>query len=971
MDVPGALRHALADRYAIERELGHGGMATVYLAEDLRHHRIVAIKVLKPELGASLGAERFLREIETTAQLTHPHILPLLDSGSAAGLLFYVMPFVEGESLRDRLDREKQLPLEDALQIAREVADALSYAHGHGVIHRDIKPENILLESGHAVVADFGIARAVSAAGGERLTETGLAVGTPAYMSPEQAGGQPDLDGRSDLYSLGCVLYEMLGGEPPYIGLTPQIIVAKKLSEPVPQISVIRETVPPGIETVLGKALARTPADRYRTMEDFLRALAGAAEREPPSAVRPARRHRAVAAAGLILVLALATAAGALIRRAVRVRHARNELLPQIVRLFESQDYAAAYRLAAQARRDIPDDALLTRLWGEMSRFIAITSMPPGADVYMREYALPDAVWTLLGHTPMEAAQVPIGFFCWRFEKPGYRTVELASSGVVLPGASPDSGVRLVANGEQPEDMVRVGGGEVTLDVPGLFGVPPVRLQPYLLDRTEVTNRAFKAFVDSGGYERREFWHQPFVRDGRPVDYRDAMREFRDATGRPGPAGWEGGSYRAGAGDLPVGGISWYEAAAFAVFVRKELPTLFHWNHAAGTEFSGYILALSNFAGRGAARAGTYQGVGPFGTYDMAGNVREWVWNPQRASRYILGGAWDDESYLFNEADARSPWDRSPGNGVRLMRRLGPEPLPAAALANLVPEARPASAGTVRDEAYRLYTRIYAYDRSDLQPRVDRVDSSAEQWIVERVSYRAGYGGERMPALLFLPRNSRPPFQAVVFFPGSDALHSSSTEAIGTWSLEFLLASGRAVLYPVYEGTYGRGIALRDDNPDTSVGYRDYVVAWAKEFRRSVDYLTSRADLDSGRIAYYGVSWGASMAPVMLALEPRVKAAVLEGGGFWNLPTQPEADQRIFAPRVRAPTLMLNGRYDSFFPYATSQRPLFRLLGTPPDRKAHVVFETGHTTPRRETVREALDWLDRWLGRVTRRSESR
>jgi len=267
------LKLALADRYAIERELGQGGMATVYLARDLKHERAVALKVLKPELSAALGSERFLREIKTTAQLTHPHILPVLDSGAADGTLFYVMPYVEGESLRDRITREKQLPLEDALQITREVADALSYAHSHGVIHRDIKPENILLESGHAVVADFGIARAIAAAGTERLTETGLAVGTPAYMSPEQAAGDADLDGRSDLYSLGCVLYEMLSGETPYTGPTPQAILAKKLSEPLPRITVVRERVPAGVETALYKVLARTPADRWRTAADFAAAL--------------------------------------------------------------------------------------------------------------------------------------------------------------------------------------------------------------------------------------------------------------------------------------------------------------------------------------------------------------------------------------------------------------------------------------------------------------------------------------------------------------------------------------------------------------------------------------------------------------------------------------------------------------------------------------------------------------------------
>ncbi|HEX9218737.1 MAG TPA: serine/threonine-protein kinase, partial [Gemmatimonadales bacterium] len=212
------MRAALADRYTIERELGHGGMATVYLAQDLKHHRKVAIKVLEPELAAALGPERFLREIEIAAGLNHPHILPLYDSGEAATSLYYVMPYVEGETLRDRLKREGQLPLEDAVRITREVADALSYAHSHDVVHRDIKPENILFQAAHAVVSDFGIARAITAAAGASLTATGIAIGTPGYMSPEQGAASARVDERSDIYSLGCVLYEMLAGEPPFTG---------------------------------------------------------------------------------------------------------------------------------------------------------------------------------------------------------------------------------------------------------------------------------------------------------------------------------------------------------------------------------------------------------------------------------------------------------------------------------------------------------------------------------------------------------------------------------------------------------------------------------------------------------------------------------------------------------------------------------------------------------------------------------
>src|SRR5438067_12442417 len=228
-DLIARLQAALADRYTIERELGRGGMATVYLAQDRKHHRRVAIKVLKPELAAALGPERFLQEIEIAAGLTHPHILPLHDSGEATGLLYYVMPYVEGETLRNRLDRAGQLPVAEAVQITREVADALSHAHRHDVVHRDIKPENILLEAGHAVVSDFGIARAITAAAGGSLTGTGLALGQPGYMSPEQASGTDPIDGRSDVYSLGCVLYEMLAGEPPYTGPSAQIVISKRL----------------------------------------------------------------------------------------------------------------------------------------------------------------------------------------------------------------------------------------------------------------------------------------------------------------------------------------------------------------------------------------------------------------------------------------------------------------------------------------------------------------------------------------------------------------------------------------------------------------------------------------------------------------------------------------------------------------------------------------------------------------------
>jgi TolB-like protein/tRNA A-37 threonylcarbamoyl transferase component Bud32 len=295
IDPLDSLRAALEGRYAVERLIGQGGMATVYLAQDSRHDRPVAIKVLRPELAASLGADRFLREIRVAARLQHPNVLPLFDSGEAAGFLYYVMPFVEGESLRTRMDREEQLPLPDAIQLTCEIADALQCAHSHHIIHRDIKPENVLIQEGHALVADFGIARAVSQAGGDKLTETGMAVGTPHYMSPEQGLGGEHVDGRADQYSLACVFYEMLVGQPPFQGPNAMAILARHSMESVPSLQVVRHSIPDEVEDAVMRALEKTPADRFPTVRDFAEALCQAdlgptARRTSPRAIQAVRR---------------------------------------------------------------------------------------------------------------------------------------------------------------------------------------------------------------------------------------------------------------------------------------------------------------------------------------------------------------------------------------------------------------------------------------------------------------------------------------------------------------------------------------------------------------------------------------------------------------------------------------------------------------------------------------------------------
>ena len=370
---PAQLAAALADRYRLERKLGEGGMATVFLAEDLRHDRQVAIKLLRPELAAVIGAERFLAEIKTTAKLQHAHILPLFDSGEAGGQLFYVMPFVEGESLRDRLTREKQLPTADAVRIAGEVASALDYAHKQGVIHRDIKPENIMLSGGHALVADFGIALAASKAGGNRMTETGLSLGTPHYMSPEQATAERELDARSDVYALGCVLYEMLAGEPPFTGPSTQAIIARLMTEDPRPLSAVRRSVPPHVEAAVACALEKLAADRFATAGEFGAAIAGMGS---PTAgatalrgrgVKPAGNPRLTAALGGAALLGVALAAWGWLRPAPE-RPVRQYALA--LPKGEEMGAAIGLRLAIS-----PDGA----------RIVYVGPGPQGAQLWVRE----------------------------------------------------------------------------------------------------------------------------------------------------------------------------------------------------------------------------------------------------------------------------------------------------------------------------------------------------------------------------------------------------------------------------------------------------------------------------------------------------------------------------------------------------------------------------------------------------------
>jgi len=477
----------------------------------------------------------------------------------------------------------------------------------------------------------------------------------------------------------------------------------------------------------------------------------------------------------------------------------------------------------------------------------------------------------------------------------------------------------------------------------------------------EVTNAKFKEFVDAGGYRDPKYWRQAFRQNGSELSFDRAVAKFGDVTGRTAPASWQLGVYPTGQGEFPVSGVSWFEAAAYCESVGKALPTVPHWRRAAGFGLFTTILLHSNFAGAGPAPVGRYAGISPFGAYDMAGNVKEWVWNGAGDRRYVLGGSWNEPSYMFHDPDAQNPFLRDSHIGFRCAQYV--DPPPARTLAP-IPHSEPYHVGRspVDDKTFQIYQRRYAYDKTPLEAKTEYRDDKYEYWIKEKVTYRTVYG-ERMAAYLYLPRQAKPPYQAVMWAPGGYASFLPSSEgALPREEFAYLIRTGRAVLYPVYKGTYERRPA--EHGPNVT---REANVQFVKDIFQSLTFLESRADIDKQRIAYKGYSLGAWIGVMALAMEPRFKAGVLICGGLLSKPLDGELEQLNFAPRVHVPTLMVGGRDDFIRPPNVSQRPLFELLGTPASDKRLALFEGGHIPPMQGVMRETLEWLDKYLGSVGKR----
>ena len=680
---------------------------------------------------------------------------------------------------------------------------------------------------------------------------------------------------------------------------------------------------------------------------------------------QPNRARAGVIATGLFFAVGIAL--GAYWLSGADERWAKNIALPLIEQSLADNDLEQAYALSLEIRDRLPDTDLLEPYWNRFTWRVSIPSDPPGATVYRRAYDDPAAPWVRLGETPIQEARVPRRYSLFRFELHGHdnliRTFGGAHAGThtISPLSDWDSlrflvppyDVVLEPSAAAPSPFTRVPGNHLALDG------DVVQLADFRIGRHEVTNREFREFVNAGEYKRRDRWEHEFHRDGQVVGWENAMAEFVDSTGRPGPSTWVGGTFPAGEDNYPVGGISWYEAAAYARFAGFELPTLHHWRRAHAAAGFTWQITASNVDKDGPSPVGRFNGIGWTGTEDMLGNIREWCLNALGDERVIVGGSWGDLSYAVIDTirlpAALPPFDRSPQNGMRLAATNDSRQVREASRKSIRARELITAPAIASDEAFDVMLRSFDYSGDPLNAKIEE-SFVVDGMTAQRISLDSG-DGQRSELLLYLPDHQMSRYPVVVFWPSAAVrwLHS-----IDQYNLHprFVLGSGRAVAMPIFESIFHRGSGSPGPMPNTMAG-RDMQVRQVRELRRIIDYLETRPDMETDSLAYYGLSWGAWVGPLALVSEPRLKVAILNQAGF--LPGFIyDIDPVHYLPRVGQPVLQFNGLYDPLFSFQDSAKPFFDLLGS--QSKKHVVEPTGHFANHTTVIRETLAWLDEHLG---------
>ena len=652
-----------------------------------------------------------------------------------------------------------------------------------------------------------------------------------------------------------------------------------------------------------------------------------------------------------------------LINRKIRTNWSISKVLPQAEISYHEGNCQSAFNLLQIAGRYISNNQEFKRLDSLISTHISIYTDPSGVKVTYKEYSDTSEIWKLMGITPIDSFKVPVRtLYKFKMVKHAYDTV-IAAEFTGFTGEEPNKFYRkLFITGTIPSGMVHV--AEYNNDT----------TSNYFIDKFEVTNRQFKEFINSGGYQKEEYWKYPFIKDKKALNLEEARALMVDKTGRLGPSTWQAGDYPENEEDFPVSGVSWYEAAAYAEFAGEEIPTVSHWNQALGLKYlNSYLIPESNFSGQGPAKVGYYKGMNAYGTYDMAGNIREWCFNGKDDFRAIRGGSWSDPLYTYSFINMIPAFDRSEKNGFRCVKYIDKKKIPDAYFMPLPIMIYDSSfwykMKPIPDDVFKVVKNQFSYVRTDLNANIEWRDDKNKDWICEKITFNTVYDDKRMMVYLFLPKSLNSPYQTVILFPGYDGFDVGSSEIFAQkigQNYNFILKDGRAFLFPVYYGALER---KNDALP--SLVWNQMVINTINDFRRSIDYLETRADIDSQRLCVMGTSFGGIFTSLVPAIDERLKVSIIVVSGFGSVGPQKassesfqinEMDQINFINRVKIPTLMLNGKYDTFYSYEYQVKPMFNLLGTQSSDKRLKVYETDHGVPYNELVKETLSWLDKYLG---------
>lgn len=684
--------------------------------------------------------------------------------------------------------------------------------------------------------------------------------------------------------------------------------------------------------------------------------------------LNPSKRPQIIFS-GILILVAIGVSVFFRIQHQSKMRFALDYSLPSLKSDFEllmdnpyGEENWNIYQRAIELRKLLKENPDIDKLWYSMTVPYTINTNPPRAKVYTKPYAKPDTSWYLIGQTPLVGYPFPRGLSRIKIELEDYKTqFDVIYRQYNWRNEADTLQYQLFKENEVPEDMVNIPSHYCDRYItPGL---PDYFIDNFWMDRYEVTNKEFKTFLDSGGYTKSIYWEFPFIVEDDTLTLDDAKKRFIDNTGWIGPANWELGNFLKGTDDLPVTGISWYEAAAYAKFVNKSLPTIFHWTYVSEAYAAPEIVKYGNFDKNGPVEKGTYNSMTRFGTYDLPGNVSEWIYNSSGKDRYVLGGNFQEPTYMFIMPLQVSPWIRNELIGFRCIKYTD-ELIKQDLIQNLNHQKRDYSnLHPVSNEIFLVYKELLEFERVELNPTLIS-KTITEEWVKEIYSVEVPYEDEPLKILIFLPDNYKPPYQAIVYFPGLTAHHSNSMIDMKVDpNFDFFLESGRAVIWPVYYSSYGRGVTSITNLSDWKQTYKNIII----DVQVTFDYLQTRNDIDFEKVAYYGCSWGGAIAPYILATEERFNLGMLALFGLSSTEKYrfKEFDPIDYLPHVKIPMLLLGGQYDPDFTMET-QQAFYDFLGTPKSDIRWKMYVTTHWIPRTDRINESLNWLDKYFGPVNK-----